>query len=46
MCREDDRRRGGGGMSRGPSFFFTMNPFDFLWYRPYGFYYTGNHLRE
>mmetsp|Transcript_30348 Transcript_30348/g.63571 ORF Transcript_30348/g.63571 Transcript_30348/m.63571 type:complete len:620 (+) Transcript_30348:112-1971(+) len=33
--RRDDRRGGGGGM---PSFFFGPSPFDFFYYRPYGYY--------
>ena len=40
----DDRRRGGEGggmMFRGPSFYFGPSPFDFFYYRPYGYYYTS-----
>lgn len=41
----DDRRRGDGGggmMFRGPSFYFGPSPFDFFYYRPYGYYYSSN----
>jgi hypothetical protein len=36
--RRDDRGGGGGGMSFGGSYFWGPSPFDFFFYRPYGYY--------
>jgi hypothetical protein len=40
---DDDRRdsrRGGGYSMGGPSLYFGPSPFDFFYYRPYGYYET------
>lgn len=47
---DDDRRssnRGGGGMGFGGGWFWGPSPFDFFYYRPYGYYgYYGADVRR
>lgn len=44
--REDDRRRDRGGFGGGMGMYFGPSPFDFFYYRPYGYYYaTGSQGR-
>ena len=45
--RRDDRRGGGGGLGGGFSYFWGPSPFDFFYYRPYGYYgYYGQPQQE
>lgn len=37
--RRDERRGSSASFGVGPRFFYP-SPFDFLWPRPYGYYYT------